>query len=125
MNNSWENDEQKDLIRSDHNLLLQVKSGSKSHHNTKFHCMGQPFFDDEEEGEDEWATRFYYSVKDYIPDGITAIPLFQYSRRFNKFQELVSGTQKENFFYFELCQTCCLRELIEQYHPAYILVVKC
>ena len=81
--------------------------------------MGQPFFDDEEEGdytEDEWATRFYYSVKGFIPDGIKVIPLFQYSRRFNKFQELVSGTQKEFLFYFELCQTCCLRELIEQYH---------
>ena len=84
-----ENDERKDSIRSDYNLLLQVKNGSQSHHNTQFYCMGQPFFTDEEEGDytkDEWVTRPYYSIKDHIPDGINVIPSFQYSRRFNKFQ---------------------------------------
>ena len=98
-----ENDERKGSIQSDYNLLLQVKNGSQGHHKTKFHCMGQPFFTDEEEGdytEDEWVTCLYYSIKDHIPDGINVIPSFQYSRRFNKFQELVSGTQKEKNFLF-------------------------
>ena len=72
------------------------------HHNTKFHCMGQPFSmrSDGEYVEDEWVFRLYFCIKDKLPDNIKVTPSLQYGKKFNKFQELISGQHYDKFYVF-------------------------
>ena len=89
-------------IQNDCQLLQSVKNGSQNHHNTKFHCMGKPFEDGLEGDytEDEWAERLYYCVKGNTPFGVEVVPAYQYTRNFNKFQQIVSDIKKDEFFFF-------------------------
>lgn len=66
--------------------------------------MGQAFSEDDEVeySEDKWIVRLCYNIKDHLPDGIEVVPSFQYCQNFSKFQEIISSTPKNGFYFFEL-----------------------
>lgn len=77
--------EKKNIIQVDYELLQIVKNGVQDHHNTKFYCMGKSFKDRTERTTLKMSGLCACKERREVE----VAPLYQYIQNFNKFQQLI------------------------------------
>lgn len=79
----------KENIRIRYDMLKSIKRGSRNHLHTCFHCVGKPFT----AGfytENEWTEQLFYSIEDYLPNGVSADLTYDFALQFKKLQQQYS-----------------------------------